>query len=203
MNNPRRLIPLTALLLLAPFAAQARKLKHWVWDKPPAGWTLNGTTLSVDEKGFQISITYLEAGYREDFFFQKTGKAYDPFGNDLDKVLFMVEIVNTTERTVIIDPKQFRLKGGKDEDAAWDEPQFYAKFRDMDSVDLARLRSIYLTRQVELPPHSKMIRALVFEGLVFDFKRGMHLIADGLPAGRQQSQQSASFKMKHVKIKGD
>ena len=192
---------LLASMLLAPLALSAKKISHWTWEKPPTGWTLSGQTLSIDEKGFQVNITYLEPGYREDYFFQKTGKAFDPFGNDLDKVLFKVEIVNNTDRTIIIDPKQFRLKGGKDEDSCWDETQYYQKFHDMDSVDIAKLRTIYITRQVELPGHSKMIRAIVFEGLVFDFKRGMHLIVDALPVGRLPSQQSVSFKMKLVKVK--
>lgn len=198
----RRLLPVLILLAALPLGAKKpRKVRLLAWAPPPAPWTVTDYQLSAKEGGIEVRLSYLPMGARGNFFKDKTGNAADPFANDATTLLFQLEIVNTSAGTVTVEPGMFQLAGEGLTDAPWSEVDYLSKFKDLGEQERDELRRTYLTQKVEVPPNSKLSRAMAFDAQALDREVAFRLSAQNLPIGMRDGRALAIFVMRWIRVR--
>ena len=197
----RSLLALLLVLVFPPLLHAKRGFKTLAWRKPAPPWEAKEFTLSAAEGGTEVRITFLPPGGRSAFFLAKTGVAADPFTNDVSTLTFQIEIENRSQRTLALEPAQFKLVGQQASDSPWSETEYMTKFHDLGASELDRMRKVYLTQRVELPPGSKVNRLLVFDSFAMDSRHGFMLTAENLPIGQRAGKATAAFVMQVITLK--
>lgn len=189
-------------LVFSPLVHAKRGLRTLAWRRPAPPWTATEFTLSAAENDTEVRITFLPPGGRSAFFLAKTGVASDPFANDVSTLTFQIEIENRSQRTLALEPKQFKLVGQQASDSPWGDTDYMTKFHALGAAERDDMRKVYLTQRVELPPGSKVNRLLVFDSFVMDSRHGFMLTAENLPIGQHAGKATAAFVMQVITLRG-